>query len=188
MESSCRAAYTSFFACYEELGYSSSGGAYASSGSYDPGEYIDEFCNNIEEYAGEYGPGCVGAFEEVFACLASLDCDAIVTWQNSEMSAPEPCRAVYLDASDRCPESFSPCGSMSVGGSGSGDCEGSVSGCLDGDTYGFRCSTAGVTQTCDCERNGEIVQIVTLAGDLSCGSQEQSDELVDACGFPPGVF
>lgn len=190
IESSCRAAYTSILACYEELGYGSSGGAYGSSGSYDPGDYIDEFCNNVEEYAAEYGPGCPGAFEEVFACLASLDCDEITTWQTeSDSVAPESCRAVFIDANERCPESFSPCGGGATSGGGpEGHCESSSSGCLDGNSYAFRCSPAGATQSCECERNGEVVQTVTLPGDLGCGSQEQSQEIVDACGFPPGTF
>ncbi len=187
IESSCKAAYTSVYACFESSGYGSSGGAYGSSGSYDPGDYIDEFCGEIEEYAGAYGPGCVGAFEEVFACLASLDCDAISAWQTEgETPAPEPCRAVFLDASERCPESFSQCGAREVGFGGG--CEEAVSGCLDGNTYAFRCTVAGATQSCDCERNGEVLQTVIVAGDLECGTQELSDELTGACEFPAGVF
>ncbi len=186
IESSCKAAYSTIYACYEELGYGSSGGYYESSGSYDPGEYIDEFCNNAEEYAGTYGPGCVGAFEEVFACLASLDCSTIAAWQEGEAFAPEPCEAVFLDANERCPESFPRCGSQGI--SSGGGCELSASSCADGSIYAVRCSEPGATQSCDCEVDGAIVQTVTLPGDLDCGSAEFSDELNDACGFPAGVF
>lgn len=187
IESSCKAAYQSMLACYDELGYGSSGGAYGSSGSYDPSEYIDEFCGNADEYASEYGPGCAGAYEEVFACIASLDCNAIVDWQEDpDGFAPEPCRAVFVDANERCPESFPQCGGQGISfGSG---CELTASGCLDGNTYAVRCTEPGATQSCECERNGETVQTVTLPGELECGSQELSDEVADACGFPPGVF
>jgi len=184
--SSCTAAYSAMLSCYEEVGDGSSGGGYESSGSYDPGEYIDELCGSTEEYVEMYGPGCAGAFEEVFACLASLDCTTILGWQESDAFAPEPCQAVFVDANERCPESFRRCASQGV--SFGGGCEVTASSCLEGETYGVRCSEPGATQTCECERNGEVEQTVTVAGDLECGTSELSDELTAACGFPPGVF
>ena len=187
IESSCRAAYSALYGCYEELGYASSGGASGSSGSYDRSEYVDEVCANVDEYAGADGPACAGAYEEVFACLASLDCNAISQWQGDDDSfAPEPCQAVFLDASERCPEGFGTCATY-TSSSGPG-CDQSAASCLDGNTYRVRCSEPGATQSCECERNGEVFQTVTVAGDLECGSEELFDELNDACGFPPGVF
>lgn len=185
--SSCNAAYTAIYACYEELGYGSSGGGYESSGSYEPGAYIEDACNQAGADAASYGPACTGAFEEVFACIASLDCNAIAEWQDDSFDfAPAACEAVFRDASQRCPEGFPQCGTR--GFSSGPRCEESASSCLDGNSYAFRCSEPGATQSCECERNGEVLQTVTLPGDLACGTQELYDELTDACGFPPGVF
>ena len=188
IESSCKASYQAMVSCYEELGYGSSGSGYGeSSGAYDPGVYIEAACAELEEYAAMYGPGCAGAYEEVFACLASLDCSTMLDWQSDEDAfVPEPCEAVYRDASERCPEGFPQCGVQELSfGSG---CEVTASSCLDGNTYGFRCSEPGVTQSCECEVNGEAQQTVMVGGGLDCGTEELFDEVADACGFPAGVF
>ncbi|MGH1342994.1 MAG: hypothetical protein ACRBN8_15635 [Nannocystales bacterium] len=189
IESSCKAAYAASYACYDDLGYGSSGGGYGgygSSGSYDPSEYIDEICESFGQYADAYGPGCAGAFEEVFACLASLDCSVLLARQESEASVPDPCQAVFLDANARCPDGIPLCGERTI--SFAAACEVSASLCADGHSYSARCSEPGATQSCECDRNGEVVQTVTLPGELACGTPELFDELSDACGFPPGVF
>lgn len=188
IESSCLAAQELTYACYEPLGYGSSGGAYGSSGSYGTDDYVEAYCAEVQRYAEAYGPGCVGAFEEVFACLASLDCATVLHWQDDlDAYAPEPCRGVFRDANARCPEAFPQCTYRGYSSSGSG-CGRTASGCVDGTTYGAQCSESGATRSCECERNGGVQRTVTVGGDLECSSQELSDELADACGFPPGVF
>ncbi|MBV1857841.1 MAG: hypothetical protein KUG77_05465 [Nannocystaceae bacterium] len=190
-QSSCKAFYEGYYACYEDYdGYASSGsyetGSYET-GAYEPGEYTDYVCRESEMYAAEYGTHCVGALEEIFACMSSLNCDELIGSDSDGVGVfPQACRAVIVDASERCPEMVSQCTGIGVGFDG---CEIEVSGCIDGNTYGVDCDPGGAaTRSCACERNGEVTREVLLGGELECFDEGFLDEVADACGFPAGVF
>lgn len=187
-QSSCRKFFEGYQACYE--GYGSSGYAYETGSydteSYDPAEYAEAICESYEEYAAAYGRACIGAMEEVFACVSSLDCE-VLYGDDADAAGfvPEPCRAVYADAASRCPEMIPQCGSYGISGS---LCDVEVSECIDGNTYGVTCDAGGAGQSCRCALNGAVTREVTIGGDFECGDEGWTDEVEDACGFPPGVF
>ncbi len=188
VESSCRAFYEASLVCYMDAGdsYGSSGGygssgAYGSTGSYDPGDIADYYCSMLAQYGEEYGEACLGAMEEVFACIASLDCETLL---QAESFSAEPCTAVYRDANRRCPELFTACTSY---GSGTG-CNLEASGCLDGSSYALKCSQAGTTRSCICEKDEQEVRTITLRGAQDCYGSEFGEEAAAACGFPEGTF
>lgn len=184
IESSCRAFYNGYTACYSDA-YDTEGYGTASydTETYDPAEYIEQLCSQVEEYAEMYGSGCAAAMQDAFACMSLLDCGELFS---DDAAFPEPCQAVFLDASERCPELFSQCSTVS-GGFGGG-CEVEVSGCIDGNTYAVNCDPSGATQQCSCVLNGESTREVTLSGDAACGDEGWYDEAADACGFPRGAF
>jgi len=185
-ESSCRSFYASYLTCYEGYGYASSGGGYETV-SYDPDEYVESICQMFEQYAAEYGTACIGAMEEVFACVSSLDCEEVFSDDSDGAGyVPEPCRAVFEDASERCPELIPQCGSYGVGGFEG--CQVEVSACLDDNTYGVDCEAGGATVMCACEVNGEVTREVSVGGEFSCGEEAWADELEGACGFPAGTL
>ncbi|MCR9159513.1 MAG: hypothetical protein ACE37F_22590 [Nannocystaceae bacterium] len=186
-EESCRDFYGSYLSCYEDAGYTYDTGSYDSEG-YDPAEYIEAICNSSEEYAQEYGTACVGALEEVFACMSSLDCAEVIGDDSGDANAwvPEACRAVYESAVDRCPELLSQCGTVGVGGFEG--CSVEMSGCLDGNTYAVDCDEGGATQSCVCQVNGEVTAEATVSGDLECFGEGWGTELEAACGFPRGTL
>jgi hypothetical protein len=176
--SSCRSYYGRFFACYEAH-YTE---------DYDVDGMAERYCQEIETELLNYGPGCLAAYEEVFACLASLDCEELLGGDEAESRVAQPCVDVYIDASGRCPELLSLCGVVGVGFGDemSGSCSLELAGCLDGKDYAVRCSGEGDAQTCACEVDGATAQTVMLPAANGCQGTF-IDDAIEACGFPDNL-
>ena len=185
--SACKDLYTRLGACYGE----SLPPQYAS----EVAEYCAEYAGIIEE---QFGTDCVGAMEEMYACMASLDCATLLSAEGLGLAAD--CEDVALEAYDLCPELIWLCsntsssGGGSTGSSGEVDlCELSASECLDGQTYAVSCESTPVPDgetpkplSCTCQRGGMDVMSVEIAG--VCWSDEFYKVAAEACDFPDGVF
>ena len=183
-ESSCEAYFRSYYACYEdEYGPVSE--------DVDLDAYVEMTCAELKAQAEADGPGCVGAFEEVMACIASLDCAPILS-DGGDVTFPEECADVYRDAVERCPEGLSACTSGSIGAGGDPEtgmegCEVEATGCIDGHVYAADC-TRDDGWTCDCKIDDESIGTATIPVEGECFSDEWRDALADACGFPIDPF
>lgn len=182
----CRSHLRSLYACYTEA-Y----GSVDESGVPDLEEYVEAYCGEQRAQIEAYGDACLGAYEEIFACVSSLDCSILVGEESEEASdsfgfVPEPCRDVYLDAAERCPEAVPACLGASIGlGGDEGSCSVGGQNCLDGHEYAVECAGDG---TCTCAVDEEVVRTVTVSTDLECVSQEWLDELRARCQFPVRAF
>ena len=182
---SCVAMYRSLYACYEEA-YD---GAYGSEGVAPSADYLRDLCREYrDDIEPDEGAECLAAAEEVFACLASLDC-AELSDGDFEGPVQDACIDVYRDASAQCPTMFSPCAVQGVSGGGAG-CGLSVSACLDGGTYAIECTEAAPEQprTCACQRDGVEAATVTLPEGQGCSNDAFAAWAEEACAFPEGVF
>lgn len=181
----CVAFYNGYIGCYQDLYGSSGSYSYGSTGTRE--DYAMMLCEESrDDLSEEYGQECVGVLEEIYACINSLDCEALVV--GFENWPPEECRAVYVSASERCPDAVSYCATASVGLEANG-CEVSAEECLDGRAYEIRCDeTSPDATTCDCLIDGEVTETVALEGDEDCFDEGVLDRLGEACSFPGGVF
>lgn len=182
-DSSCEAYFRSYYACYEE--------EYDTSGDVNLDAYVAMICAEIKADAESEGPGCLGAYEEVMACIASLDCASLPS-DGANETFPEPCADVYRDAIERCPEGLSACTSGSVGAGGDPEtgvegCEVEATGCIDGHVYAADCTRDG-SWTCDCKIDGESIGTAAIPVDGECFGDEWREALGEACGFPIDPF
>ncbi len=183
-DASCEAYFRAYYTCYED-------GEYGSSGGPDLDAYVTMVCAEIKADAESEGPGCLAAYEEVLACIASLDCASLPSDGGNE-TFPEPCTDVYRGAIERCPGGFSACTSGSVGAgddpeTGVEACEVEATGCIDGHVYAADC-TRESGWTCDCKVDGESIGTATIATDDACFGDEFRGALGEACGFPIDPF
>jgi len=184
--SACENVYAQLFTCYGES---------------PPPQYLSEISEYCADYAeiieAEYGTDCVAALEEMYSCVASLDCRSLLDGDGDAFAVE--CREVSLDAHTKCPELIGLCSSSAVsdgGGAGSDDqdiCELRASDCLDGHEYSVSCESVPgqddetpESLSCTCQRSGADMMSVELAG--GCWSDEFQAAAEDACGFPDGAF
>jgi hypothetical protein len=149
----CRAYYEAALGCYEQ--YSDTGYTYETSGGYpyEPGSY----CDYLETYFTEYyGEPCARAYDDMFACLAELDCTTLGS------TFFEACPDAWERGNEACPGLFPAC-ECSEYFSSDGMCGSECDTCLDGNRYAVECMeiASDGTSTCTCTVNGEVEQTFT---------------------------
>ncbi len=192
-DDSCRSYFESVYACYADE--SGTGG---STGEIDLDQYVETYCGELRATAEAYGEGCLGAYEEIFACIASLECapladddtggeqdtDGEETDDSGFDPVPEPCHDVFRDAVERCPDGVPACTTLSFGGGSEGSCNVGGSNCIDGHEYGVECMDG----SCDCLVDDAVVRSITLPSDLDCLDETWLEEARTACDFPIRPF
>ncbi len=186
-DQSCEAYFEAYYACYTE----EAGPAGSTGGASPVEDYAAEYCARLRAEAEQAGADCLGAFEEVFACIGSLDCAALEESAEDVDSfggVPAVCHDVYIDAVERCPEALSACSSFSLEGFGStGGCSAGASACIDGHTYDVDCGE-GEPSSCECKVDDAVVKTVELPATLQCHSEDWFDAAREACEFPVRPF
>lgn len=168
----CRAYYDAAIACYPDY---DTGYTYETSGDYPygPGSYCDYITNQFLDY---YGEPCARAMDDVYACLAELECGQLGD------GFLELCGDEWKRGHTTCPEIFPSC-VCSEGWSSDGACSSDCGLCVDGKRYRAECTVdaTGGTSTCTCYVNDVLTQTITGLVD-PCNDFETTFH--DRCMFP----
>jgi hypothetical protein len=167
----CRALFEHYMSCYEDVydtGYASESG-----GDYDPASYCDYLQTELVQ---EYGEPCARAVDDVYACLATLDCSVLGA------GTEEACREEQERGRKSCPEVFPPCECAEFGAS-DGSCGLDCIACVDGNDYTIECTPVASdgTSMCTCRENGEVTEELTGVMDACFDVSTLARE---SCMFP----
>ena len=143
----------------------------------------EEFCDDYTLRYLDPSEVCGEARIELWACLSQLDCKMLGD------PAGVPCRSVYENAHEACPEEFGPCADEANDWPSTGSCYYEFSQCLDGATYRIDCEAQGSTSTCTCTIDGAPAGTFDVeTDDPACYGDDFRLGAEDLCGFPNALI
>ena len=165
----CKAAAGSYMSCYE--------GEYE---DYETGEGYDleEYCEESLRYVSmQYGEECARAQDDLFACIAELDCEAL-----GEEDPFAACASALENGHERCPALFPTC-DCSQWGSSDGSCGLDCWQCMDGTTRAMTCQGdpgGSGTSTCTCV----VDEVETSTFEATDACSDPRALAIENCGLP----